>query len=438
MGKKYVFRAKIMKHKKGLIVFTVLFSVAVFLATFLMIWFWGDTYTDFDGSTFREEVKIPGLKDGACPQGLATCRHTLYNSNGEKQFVKDKDGKDTSTARTQDYYFISAYFKDKPSRIYVTGKDSGYLGYVTMKYDEKPFYGHCGGVATNGTVLWVASESAVYVAKRSETSYTDVADEIILKATKNGEIEFSTSFGINGGASFVSYYKSATTSMERLYVGEFYRAGNYDSPENHHVKLPDGSGTQRAFMYEYNVSSSTEYGLSVLSNDDGKMSREVPKVQKVFSIPDRIQGIARVSGNQSERGDTIVLSQSYGLPNSNILLYDFKTIEDSGNRISYNDIDKNGFEYAGVTVSTTGRPYTVNDMYVYYVYGGRYSETEDKDGNKLFPSFYRSYSIPSMAEGLSVGTNGRVNILFESGAKKYKAFVRQSLDEVYSFMPPKH
>ena len=39
-----------------------------------------------------------------------------------------------------------------------------------------------------------------------------------------------------------------------------------------------------------------------------------------------------------------------------------------------------------------------------------------------------------MSEGLCV-KNERVYVLFESGAKKYRAFVRQKLENVYSFIP---
>lgn len=427
-----------MKHKKGLIIFTALFTVVVFFAIFFMIWFWGDEYADFDSSTFREELDIPGLKDGACPQGLAMASHNLYNKDGEIEYVPDSEGNPTQQPKMQDYYLISAYFKDKPSRIYVTGKQSGYLGYVSLCYEGKDFYGHVGGVATNGTVLWVGSESKVYVAKRSNKDYTDVLDELILKSLKNEVFEFTTNFDVNGSASFVSYYKAATTNTERLYVGEFYRAGNYETPENHHVETPDGKSVQRAFMYEYNVSSSTDYGLTTLT-ESTNASKLVPKVQKIFSIPDRIQGVARVSGNSEERGDTLILSQSYGLDNSEIMLFDFKTIEESGNRELYTAVNQSGkgFEYPGITTQYEDHPYRDTSVYVYYVYGNRNSKNTDSHGNKLYPSFYRSYSIPSMSEGLAVSSSGRVNILFESAANKYKLFVRQPLDKIYSFMPSK-
>ena len=429
-----------MKHKKGLIIFTTLFSVVVFLSIFLMMWFWSDSYEDFDENYFREEVAIPGLDEGACPQGLATVNHTLYDNKGEIVYVPDAEGNLTEQKKKQEYYFVSAYFKDKPSRIYVTGRTSGYLGYVSLYCGDEPFYGHVGGIATNGTVFWIGSESTVYCIKRTNADFENAADEIIQLSISKGVLdikgESTASFEINGSASFVNYYRTSTSSTvtnERLYVGEFYRAGNYETPENHHITLPDGS-VNKAFMYEYNVSSSTEYGLTVISSND-KLNKQVPKVQKIYSIPERIQGVARVSGsNEYTSGDVLILSQSYGLVNSEIMLYNFKTIESSGNYISYSTIDSKGFEYPDVTYGGV-RPYYDTSVNVYYVYGNSNSKNVGKDGNTAYPSFIRSYSIPSMSEGLAVSSDDRVNILFESSAKKYKNFVRQPLDKIYSFRP---
>lgn len=434
-----------MKHKKGFIVFTALFSVAVFLSIFLMMWFWGDSYEDFDSNTFREEIAIPGLKDGACPQGLAIANGKLYNKSGEPVYKTDSEGNpDEKQPVTQDYYLVSAYLKDKPSRIYITGKSSGYLGYVSLYNDGKPFYGHVGGIATDGDRwLWVGSESTVYCIKRLDTDYT-IIEELVLACLKNGKLDISdpantASFEVSGSASFVSYYKASSstgTSNARLYVGEFYRAGNYETPEAHHITLPDGT-KNRAFMYEYNVSASTDpYGL-VQIDSDAKLNKLVPKVQRIYSIPDRIQGFARVSGSSdTDMGDAFIFSQSYGLANSEIIVYNFKTIDTSSNYVSYTTIDSKGFEYPDVIYGGV-RPYYNTSVNVYYVYGSKNSKTVNEAGTTIYPSYLRSYSIPCMSEGLAVGSDDRVNILFESGAKKYKLFVRQSLDKIYSFRPPR-
>ena len=430
-----------MKHKKGLIVFTALFSVVVFLSIFLVMWFWGDEYTDFDPNVFREEVSIPGLDEGACPQGLATVKHTLYNKEGEPVYFPDVEGNPTETLKTQEYYFVSAYFKDKPSRIYVTGRESGYLGYVSLYKNGEPFYGHVGGIATNGTVFWIGSERYVYCIKRAGgDSKVTVIDELVLNSVTDHvldlDVETTTSFMIDGNAAFISYFESVNSISEAyLYVGEFYRAGNYETNKNHHITLPDGS-VNRAFMYEFRVANSTEYGLSVIS-DDGNINKQVPKVQKIYSIPERIQGVARVSGSKDDNnGDTFILSQSYGLANSEIMLYNYNTIDTGkNNTLAYTSIDANGFMYPDVTTLIAGRPYYDASVNVYYIYGNANSKTVNKEGKEISPSFIRTYSLPSMSEGLSVSSDGRVNILFESSASKYKTFVRQSLDKVYSFRP---
>lgn len=387
-----------MKHKKLFITFIVFFSIIVVLATFLMIWFWGDSYEDF--KDFRQELEIPGLNDGAVPQGIAnySADYTYTDEDGNKKTVK------------QEYIFISAYMKSGPSRIYVTGKESGYIGYVTMSEpDGKTYSGHCGGIAINGDTLWVTSEDTVFVAKRSSNRYTNIAAEIIAKAPDKGSVKFTASFNANCNASFCFYYDAPSSSSDKLYVGEFYRPGDYETSSTHHVTAPDGN-INRAFMYEYSVNngSSNTYGLNTLA--DTGINVSVPKIDKIYSMPDEIQGFARTSAGA-------VLSQSWGLANSNIYYYDWEAIADTSS--SYKSLTGSNFKYEGV--SKNGIPYTATTMNVYFI-----------DDTKL----WRSYSIPSMSEGLCT-IGDRVYVLFESASYKYKLFVRQQLENIYSFIPRK-
>lgn len=442
-----------MKHNKGLIIFTTLFSVAVFFIIFLMMWYWNDNYEDFNSSTFRSEIKIPGLKDGACPQGLAMAKHSMYNANGEIEYVLDSEGNPTEQAKEQEYYFVSAYFnkKNKASRIYVAGKESGYLGYVSLYLDDKPFCGHVGGIATDGNKwLWIGSESTVYCIKRRDTKFK-ITDEIVLKCVENGRLDLddpenAASFEVNGSASFLSYYQPSQSSQggsgKRLYVGEFYRAGKYETDKSHHVTLPDGT-VNRAFMYEYNVSDTTDpYGLAKISETSSEypngLSKIVPKVQRVYSIPDQVQGVARVSGStDADKGDSLIFSQSYGLSNSRLSVYNYKVINDNA-KVSFTTIAEDGLEYPDVFVNNKTGPSTTHyyektSLWLYYVYGKSGSKSTGGNKNNISPSFIKSYSLPCMTEGLAVGSDDRVNILFESGARKYKMFVRQSINKIYSF-----
>ena len=195
-----------MKHKKLFITFTVIFSALLALVIFIMIWFWGDRYDDF--KDFRSEVAISGLKDGACPQGI-----TVYKSDAIKD--KDESGKDVEIEPAQNYFFITAYFKDKASRIYVVGDKTGEVGYVTLKnIDGSDHTGHVGGIATNGRYLWVCSGKTVLVANEGTVTKDYVAVKLIKAAKENGTIQFKTSFNANCNAAFLYYYDAddGTTS----------------------------------------------------------------------------------------------------------------------------------------------------------------------------------------------------------------------------------
>jgi len=409
-----------MKHKKLFITFTVIFSVLLALIIFLMIWFWGDKYDggrDFDGfNDFRSEIAIPGLKDGACPQGITT-----YKAN-YTETVAGENGEEKEVTKTQNYFFITAYLKNQPSRIYVVGDVTGEIGYVTLKNDDGTDYtGHCGGIATNGYYVWVSSDDKVFVATTDKpTSTKNIAYDIIKLAAEKGSVQFTSSFNANCNASFLYFYdydEGATNSPsanDRLYVGEFYRGGNYETNEKHRLTTPNGDNNT-AFAYEYNTSTSTAFGLTTSDGYD-ENKEKVPKIQKIFSLPDEIQGFARTANG-------LVLSQSYGLKNSHIYYYAFKWDLSSlseNNRVKYTDIDKLGFKYEDAK-TVNGAPYYDKDLYLYYI---------DRS------SMLNDYSIPSMSEGLCT-VEGRVYVLFESGAKKYSPFVRKVLKNVYSFIPRK-
>lgn len=401
--------------KSVLISITAVFSAIIALTVFLMIWFFGDKYPDFEA--FRKEFEIPGLHEGAVPQGMGNCLQEYETEDGKKQ--------------TQQYFFISAYMTDKsPSRIYVTADKTGYIGYVTLlNEDGSDYKGHCGGIAINGSTLWVTSDSTVYVAKRSSSTYSNVAQEIIKKAaqTEDKTVKFTESFNANCNASFCYYYKNTPTnvtpsSSDRLYVGEFYRQGNYETAKNHRVTTPKGYGNT-AFVYEYNVttSSSNSYGLMTLSDDNLNEENQVPQIRNVYSVPEKIQGFARTK-------DKMVLSQSYGLANSHILVYDWKTVTatSSANRKDFKSLTGGNFKYEGVKTKSGMDYYYSAALYVYFA--------DNNDETK----FINDYSIPSMSEGLCRVGDDRVYVLFESGSKFiYKSTVRQKLENVYSVIPRK-
>lgn len=359
-----------MKHKKLFISLISVCSVFVVLAVFLFSWFCCDYYGDFKG--FKKEIAIPGLKDGAVPQGIGNYADKYEETSGE-----------SAVTGTQQYYFISCYMLDgSPSRVYVVGEKTGELGYFTIKYPDGTLCtGHCGGVATDGQFLWVANDGEIICIKYSG---------ILEKAKAKESVDVNATFDANCNASFCSF------DGTYFYAGEFYRKGNYETNELHHFTTPtDGEGKggaqHKAVCYRYRVRSTTEYGL-ITTTVNGK---SVPAIYKAFSLPEKIQGIAFTD-------DAIVLSQSWGLSNSRILVYDKATATRTGN------------------------------------YGSSLFKAEDGQRCDLYYLDNRflsaEYSIPCMSEGLC-NIKNRVFVLFESAGKKYKTFVREQLPNVYSFRP---
>lgn len=439
-----------MKHKKLFISLTAIGAVVLFLGIFLLMWYFGDSYKDF--KRFRKEFAIEGLEDGAVPQGM-TSYYSVY-TDGEL------DDKGQPVSKKQNYFLVSSYMNNgSASRIYVTGETTGYVGYVTLQNEDGSSHtGHVGGIATNGAYLWVGYDDSVLVATASE-GYENILKEIVTKAQINtsGEAEeiqsvkFTASFKANCKASFIGYFDDSRytdTTYDRLYVGEFYRKGNYETASNHRLETPNGY-KNTAFMYEYNVdrtsSKSNPYGLTRLdsADTDKTISNNVPKIQKIFSLPEKIQGIAfsgrkGSSTTSSETDSMMVLSQSYGLSNSHLLCFDWKVMNETANRKLYRTLaGGSSFEYEDVKrISSSGKetPYTDSGLYVYYV---------DMNNEKMFVN---DYSVPCMSEAMCIVTKEgsqnadavrRIYVLFESGSKKYSLFTRESIKNVYSFEPTK-
>ncbi|MCD7728466.1 MAG: hypothetical protein LUI60_00950 [Clostridia bacterium] len=333
------------KHLKLCVALIVVAAVLMSLIFFLLYWFFGDRYEDFE--EFNKEFAIPGLNEGFIPQGLGN-----YTDEG-------------SSSASDTVFFVSGYMnKGGASRIYVI-EGGETTGYVTVMLDEETVYeGHGSGIASNGSKIWLCSENTVYA-----LSYDDVLEA----AKENGPVTVSATFDAYCEASFCYFDGSY------LYVGEFYRDGNYETEEEHHITTTAGD-ENKAIIIQFTVGSSTL----------------TPR--RAYSITERIQGMA-ITENSS--GTTyITLSQSYGLSNSHLLSYKFSTSTVNSSSVTYYNTDR-----------TSSRSLTTYEL----------------DSSCLV----NDYEIPSMSEGLCT-VNKKVYVLFESAGAKYKMFVRERLSDVYS------
>lgn len=154
---------------------------------------------------------------------------------------------------------------------------------------------------------------------------------------------------------------------DKLYVGEFYRKGNYETDPSHHIQTK--GETNYAFVYVFEADEEKAGGVAA----------ETPVL--TVSVPALVQGIAVYEGG-------IALSTSYGLPDSHLSFYEPK-------------------------------------------------ESDYTDGMLILNSsnLKETLTLPCMSEEI-YEEDGRLYVLFESKADKYKQFVRRQTDAVYSVALP--
>lgn len=324
---------------KGLkITLWIILAVIVILGIAILIYFFGDNYDEFYERT-EEEFNIPGIEDGFTQQGLTY----LENEN---------------------LFVFSGYMNDEtlPSRIYiVNGEQNEVVKYFTLKVDNKDYFGHCGGIATDGVNMWVAT-----------------TDDLVYRFSVNDalEVENASSVNVIDGFNPNNSADFCNVTNGILWVGEFYREGNYETNSSHYFTTIDGS-QNKAIISAFEINSDKQYGV------------ESTTPIQILSVGNLVQGMTISNSGK------IVLSTSYSIPNSQILIYENVLENENDTTMKINEVD----------------------VPVWYL-----------DSTVL----EESISGPCMAEEI-VYVDGKVYISFESACKKYSAVVRENVDHVRSF-----
>ncbi len=285
-------------------------------------------FPDFYGDA-EKEYAIPGLSDGIVPQG--------YTYLPEQKL-----------------YLMCGYMSDgaSASRIYLTPdgdeKNSRYIELVTA--DGAPYLGHTGGIATDGTHLFLANDG------EGEDNRVWVMDLDKVLSLKDGE-------SIKLETSFVSESRAAYAYVEDgyLWIGEFYRAGDYETKESHTIIVGNGK-ENHALICAYPLDTTADIGIGAT----------IP--EKMISVPDQVQGFVRTEDGR------FILSTSFGLSKSHLLIY------------------KNALELPSVTLTLEGTEipvYILNDDVL-----------------------LQDLACPPMSEELVI-RDGRLYVMLESASKKY-------------------
>ena len=250
---------------KGKIAMIVSLAIVGVFALALLIYYFGAFYPTFNQRDNRKEFDLPGLEDSFVPQGI--------------DYV---DGKDV--------VLVSGYMSDgRASRIYMIDRLGGQvIKYVTCTVGGEVYAGHAGGIATDGNRVWIAGD------KQLLTFSYELLEALGNEETLPAESVFET----GNGCDFVDVVN------DKLLVGEFYREGKYETPQQHHVAVSKNEKTHAmAYLYEINDSLS---GIA-----------KIPTM--ALTLPDHAQGIAVVDAAENQK---IVISTSWSIPSSKLLVYD--------------------------------------------------------------------------------------------------------------------
>ena len=268
--------------------------------------------------------KIPALYQGFVPQGLSYHPQT-------------------------DTYFHSGYNGENIELYLVNGDAVREIVLLTL--DGVQATGHGDGVAIEGDYLYIADCTGH---SEQRVGFLRVyCLEDILKAKDGDAIREIDHVILDTPASF------CFSDGNYIYVGEFYRADNYETVEHHHLTTPAGDENKAIF-------------IALPLGENGSITEDT-KPEFAVSITSLVQGIA-----VTENG-TVMLSRSWGLNNSHIEFHD--GWKDSGKEIAIGD----------------------NDLPLYYLD----SSTMTKD-----------LIMPAFSEALVI-IDDKVAVSFESACNKY-------------------
>lgn len=212
---------------------------------------------------------IPGLSDGMIHQGLAyddenqTFLITGYRTDGaasQVSVVSEADGKEVKRLNLADE----------------TGA---------------PFTGHVGGITLAGDYVYVADNAGLVVFRRADFASAANGDSV----SAIGVFETAAA-----GDSLAVAFTHA--DGDRIYVGEFYRAENYPTPESHRYTTEAGDENP-ALILAYPLDAAAPLGIS-------------DQILCAYSIPGLVQGMCLDSDG------SIYLSTSYAAAFSDIYRYD--------------------------------------------------------------------------------------------------------------------
>lgn len=217
---------------------------------------------------------IPGLMQGAVPQGLAHWK-------------------------AQNWLLISCYFHHEESQpaadrtpsvvVAIDAETKKIVRCLTLvEVNGGAHTGHVGGLAVSDNYLWVASKQ-LYRAPLAD----------VLAAPRNDHLRLQKMFHAECDASYVAYHD------KQVWVGEFVATTDPQYQGNSAHYLKDRNGTNKHAWI-------AGYALDAADNPKGATGGKAPPPTAVLSVREHVQGLAFLD-------DRIILSTSYGRTKDSLL-----------------------------------------------------------------------------------------------------------------------
>ena len=287
----------------------------------------------------RYVCAIPEINSGWAPQGIAY---------------------------TGEQYIQTGYDGDDNIVLYI-GKGNNFKRVIVTDKNGKTAHGHAGGVACTGNNVYIANDSVLLRLELDK-----------LKSAKpGGKVAVAQTIPVDNRAAY------CFSDEKYLYVGEFYRAGNYETDKSHHYTTPNGT-KNKAIVSCYRL------------DGNGTIAEEgtQPYPEYCISLTGLVQGFA-------VKDNTIILSRSYGLKDSELQYHTLPC--DDGAKIS-------------VTFKAN-KDAEQKQAPLYYL-----------DGKTLF----KTLTLPAFSEDITIA-NDRVVVTNEASANKYIVGKLFGANKVYSY-----
>ena len=268
-------------------------------------------------------------------------------------------------AYTGGEYIQTGYDGDNNIVLYI-GKGENFKRVIITDEDGKTAHGHAGGVACTKNNVYIANDNALLRLELDK----------LKEAKSGGKVKIAQVIPVDNRAAY------CYSDDDYLYVGEFYRAGNYETEKSHHYTTPNGA-KNKAIVSCYKL------------DGDGMVAAQgQPYPEYCISVTGLVQGFAVKDG-------TVILSRSYGLKDS---------------ELQYHTLPKDGGATISVTFKSNKQAQSKQVPLLYL------------DGKTLF----KTLTLPAFSEDLTIAGD-RVVVTNEASANKYFVGKLFGANKVYSY-----